>query len=394
MKRFFVCLSCLLLLGGLYSCSGKGELEKFVQEFKTAVDNGDREAMSKMYPALEQGDQLSFDIDDIDVEKTDRAGVFIARLGDDVDMTIERSQDGTLTITESHGLFTFPKENWDFAKACGQYKAELTDVENRKRMNDTGFRAFLGDRLLADLRSQVTATVKISDDAWGSMGKIITTVNNNSDIPLKGGDYVVKLVISNYMHEYNFYTEEIDVLKADEYQSFSGKDIEPHGSAIYGYEWGFGVAGGDANASVNITMSPETLLANYQPKGNEFDQYIGATGGTVTTTGSAAPASSSGSGPLSGSYTYSGSIGRNGVNGSMNYSGGTFTGQYGYKGRTTGINISGTLSGDGTWTATERNDQGMVCGTYNGHVNGTTITGTFTNYKGTTYSFTLNLKPA
>ena len=77
----------------------------------------------------------------------------------------------------------------------------------------------------------------------------------------------------------------------------------------------------------------------------------------------------------------------------MTFSGGTFTGQYGYKGNTSGINISGTLGADGTWTATEHNNQGTVCGTYNGRVNGNTISGSFTNYKGTTYNFNFQLTP-
>ena len=97
---------------------------------------------------------------------------------------------------------------------------------------------------------------------------------------------------------------------------------------------------------------------------------------------------------LIGQYRYSGAIGPASVNGTMNYSdNGSFSGQYGYRGRTTGISINGTHSPDGTWTATEYNDQGMVCGTYNGHANGTTITGSFTNYRGTTYSFRLMLTP-
>lgn len=129
----------------------------------------------------------------------------------------------------------------------------------------------------------------------------------------------------------------------------------------------FGLTSGDEPAA----MSSSATHATQQLRGMEY---------------------SSGKIPY-GQYGMSGTIGPATVSGTLNYnSNGTFTGECGYRGRTSGLRVSGTHSADGTWTATEYNDaEGLVSGTYNGRASGTTITGSFTNYKGNTYNFRISL---
>lgn len=98
-----------------------------------------------------------------------------------------------------------------------------------------------------------------------------------------------------------------------------------------------------------------------------------------------------------GNFTMEGVIGSNmWVNGSFTFNGigNDFTGRYGYKGRSSGITVSGRIEKDGRILATEYNGRGAMCGSYEGQkTSPNEVVGSMTNYLYDTYSFNWKFIP-
>lgn len=92
-----------------------------------------------------------------------------------------------------------------------------------------------------------------------------------------------------------------------------------------------------------------------------------------------------------GYYQLSGSIGGSAINGNITVSGGSINGEYGYNGRSSGLELYGSIEDDGSVSVNEYNDD-YNSGNYRGRVASTsTIEGTFTNYKGSSFGYQWNL---
>jgi len=129
----------------LCSCSKtEREITEFVQGFAQAVEKCDRDEIAKCYPDASEIDSLMIDfaVDSMKIEDKG-SGTFLVELSDGQDLTIERAEDGAMKITQSHGLGAYEASRLDLAKKTGQYKLDLTDIENAKRMADTGFEQWL-----------------------------------------------------------------------------------------------------------------------------------------------------------------------------------------------------------------------------------------------------------
>ena len=93
-------------------------------------------------------------------------------------------------------------------------------------------------------------------------------------------------------------------------------------------------------------------------------------------------------------HHFSGSIGYYTIKGTITIDGPFVRGEYGYKGKTTGITIRGELeygeNGIG-FTANEYNSDGVCCGSYIGKKEGNVIYGDYTNYNNEMFDFEWNL---
>lgn len=92
-----------------------------------------------------------------------------------------------------------------------------------------------------------------------------------------------------------------------------------------------------------------------------------------------------------GYYRLSGNIGGSAINGNITVSGGSINGEYGYNGRSSGLELYGSIEDDGSVSVNEYNDD-YNSGNYRGRVASTsTIEGTFTNYKDSSFGYQWNL---
>lgn len=92
-----------------------------------------------------------------------------------------------------------------------------------------------------------------------------------------------------------------------------------------------------------------------------------------------------------GYYRLSGNIGGSTINGNITVSGGSINGEYGYNGRSSGLELYGSIDDDGSVSVSEFNDD-YNSGNYRGRVASTwIIEGTFTNSKGSSFGYQWNL---
>lgn len=189
MKKLFFALSALILL----SACGSSDIDvekarRFGTDFGDLVSKNAKTEIVKLYPDARDADSLalSFNPDSVEVEV--RSDSAIISYGRDRSITVKPSEEG-FTVVSSHGLFAYPEEDMDFARATGQWKAALTDVQNARRMADTGFRISLLSQFEDRLRAITTSihTTKIPTD--GAPGEREVAVTNPTEYSLDSLDF-------------------------------------------------------------------------------------------------------------------------------------------------------------------------------------------------------------
>lgn len=270
-----------LLLVGLCSCDKTdGEINDFFQRFAIAVQSGDKDELAKYYPEAADADSISFALnpDSLLIEKTETDGTYLVKISEGVDATVVRAADGTMTITQSHGLFAYAPDRLDFAKKTGQFKPELTDAENALRMGDTRFMDDLSERLFGEVKNNVKASCHSGGDFnHGSYASL--TVRNDNDFDLPGDAYVAYAKL--YSWDFDRMT---DVLSRT--TSHTGIPISAHSSVTYSlgthdFEYESWKSGG-----VTIKTLPADVIAQiYKPTGREYDEFIAEHGAPQAVSG-------------------------------------------------------------------------------------------------------------
>lgn len=247
------------------------EVKEFLGQFSEAAQSGDKDALARLYPGIEIADSLSFGIDEdnINIEPGDGENLFKVTLEPGKDIIIERAEDGTMTITESHGLFAYEASRLDFARKTGQFKDELTDVTNAQRMADNRFLNELSEKLFANVRNNVSAyaTSRTGRDYWEEIWT--ATVTNNNDFDLEGNDYSVYFSVTYF---------DTDLMRdvPSGSKTLTGKPIPAHGSATYSLSVVDMESGTRYRvSSINInSLSPDVVKQIYTPTGNEYDDFV------------------------------------------------------------------------------------------------------------------------
>ena len=183
---------CIALL--MVSCSNDQKIKAFAEEFSTAVTNGDRAAIKRMYPDAVKADSLAilFNADSLVIEKDEEQKQITLTLGNGADLLVSENADGEYVIQSSHGTFAYPAHELSFAKKTGQWKDGLTDAEQAERMADKG----LADYLFEEFNNKVKSALSIAEtDTWGddyyegewvSSKGVVFKVKNSSSIDIPG----------------------------------------------------------------------------------------------------------------------------------------------------------------------------------------------------------------
>ena len=264
----------------LVACSGNKELEtvkQFANDFATKVSNNLVDSIRAMYPdaALCDSFALSFSVDAVDVQETETPGTYKITLGNDVNFMVCHNEDGELNVSDSHGLFAYPTEVMAWAKVMGIWEKDLSDSQLAERLCDNGFKEYLAEKVLSDLKQSIEAKdieyTWIQDFGYTVLDKIFVVLKNNSDYNLNKEEYSIKGEYwDGSRQSITINTEDI---KAHENRRLrillqEYPDIEKSSVTSGQYK-------ATLNSEVILNITEEDAIKRfYKPTGNEYKEYI------------------------------------------------------------------------------------------------------------------------
>ena len=113
MKRMKLKLCIIAIVASLVACTDeKAKVKKFAVNFGSQVSKNQIDSVRLVYPDAAKCDSfaLKFNADSIVVTDTDKSNVFTVDFGSDATITIEKAEDGKMTVTSSKGLFAYPAD--------------------------------------------------------------------------------------------------------------------------------------------------------------------------------------------------------------------------------------------------------------------------------------------
>lgn len=237
----------------------------FAEDFGRKAAANQLDSVRLLYPGAAKADSLSltFNADSIKIEETATPGTFVVTYSPLASMTIKRSEQDSITVVDTKGLFAYPKARIDSARKTGQYADSLPDSELAARMNDSLFVEFLAKNFQRELSKNVRATSMRNQGTPMYGNEFVTAaarVSNSLSKQIDGRDYIY-VYIREYPHN-----------MIEEAESEGGKNIPAGGSARY-ETWAQGnvwVKGG----RIKWKLSPKQLYEKYfVPTGKEWDAY-------------------------------------------------------------------------------------------------------------------------
>ncbi len=383
--RKLLLLIVAAVVGVLAGCNGLGssdanQVKDFANKFVQFVKSNNHDSIVAMYKGLEGLNVRFADLaGGVEVEEDSNSpGTFTVKIGN-ADLTVVRAQDGTMSITNSHGLLAFDPQKLDFARRTGQFKDGLGDVEQAQRMCDVGFEEYLinkiNDNLMSGLQIVSRSGYDYAEGEGGEMSPMgyKVTVRNNSNSTIPGSCYSVVIGESGFtIDDYGDFRDFYKPHKRD------GVDLAPGQSETFSVHLSY--VGARFSAKLNKHGLGEDALNNFNPTGTEFDDYLS----TKSNDGQQADSGYDGTASdVPGNYV--GEVGGSGCEMLINGSDGTYTMSYGGGIRTL------KRQSPGVYKAYK---QGQFIGTFRGKFTNGHYRGRFYNPRGNSSPFSLNLQSA
>lgn len=269
MKNFKFISLLFLTLMCLSSCDNDKKVREFVTQYVTAVANGDQPTIANLYPDAAKAEALTTSLSVDSMVVTNQDSLILVDFGSGVDMKIRTGADGKMTIVESHGLFTYPANVMDFAKKTGQWKEGLNDAQQAERMADQGLVDYLyqtfNDKIKSGLRIVKTGTW--GDDyyegEWMSAAGATFTIKNSTPFDIPGNAYQV-VYKSGYWGGGGMSSEVVagKTVKAGQTVTLRTSRLGPN------------MESEDTQQLIVKGFSKDEFLANFEPTGTEFDEYL------------------------------------------------------------------------------------------------------------------------
>ena len=218
-------MMCVMMVCMVSCDSHKAEIEKKITIFEQALASNDSNTIRTIYPLAASCDSIDFSIGDadIDIEKGDSIGRYIAKLNDK-ELTIEVSDDGKITFVDSRNVLLYGKKKMDFAQSTGWIEEGMSDAQIIQRFADKGFINYLSSTVMKELNSnlQVLKWERAMDyDRMLQSGiKYIPlqfTVANNTPYDIAADDYVIEVGDYGFAFNLPLDASQGDVLCYDSY---------------------------------------------------------------------------------------------------------------------------------------------------------------------------------
>ena len=273
-KTFYMLMMCVMMVCMVSCDSHKAEIEKKITIFEQALASNDSNTIRTIYPLAASCDSIDFSIGDadIDIEKGDSIGRYIAKLNDK-ELTIEVSDDGKITFVDSRNVLLYGKKKMDFAQSTGWIEEGMSAAQIIQRFADKGFINYLSSTVMKELNSnlQVLKWERAMDyDRMLQSGiKYIPlqfTVANNTPYDIAADDYVIEAVIS-YLRVAGVDDQKKEI-KGDALKANSKTTVKYNLSPVYDDPGLFSDV-----VSSRVIIKEEAIQKYYTPKGNEYEVY-------------------------------------------------------------------------------------------------------------------------
>lgn len=365
----------------MVSCTGKEkQVADFATDFAHKVQAGQMDFLKMVYPQIENADSvaINFVADSLRVEKTDEEGIFKVNYGSGATALVKMDPEGRMSVTETKGVFAYPKAKEKFAEKVGALKGDFNDVEKAKRMAIVDF---LAEDIYEDYSARrrnaiVNLGFTVTRDIMFAMeeGEGYFTLKNTTDMPIKGSEYTIT---------WNDYYMGMGV-EESKYRTQTGKDIPANGTVRITSSF-TGHAGSDITKITMKELSNEEFMDTYTPVGNEYEAYVKEHGDDVKNV-----TKKLGDGP----YHIKGKLGgKYAVH--ITIEKGMKTGYYYYDkngaGATLALKVQDFNPKTGKLILEEQNDKGQVTGTFNGTLTSTSYIGQMTSFQGKIYDFDMEV---
>lgn len=268
MKRIIIPVAAVISLLGT-SCNGNGSGDDPVKTFGIKAANyaaqNQIDSLKLIYPTLNADSvALNYIADSIKIAETGQPGIYTITLTKDASLSVKQAEDGTLTVTGSHGIIGLTPSQEKLAKGTGMITPELSDNEIAERLKDKDFVKFIENKAVQyvakNFKRGKQTTIKDIEYMMDT-GIIRFNVDNNLDVPMQGSDYTFNVVMEDLRTGQTWTNKQ------------QGKDVPAGGSVYYDVE-GSGYTG-PSRTYVNTTLSNQAILEKYYtPTGKEYDEYL------------------------------------------------------------------------------------------------------------------------
>ncbi|MDE6669537.1 MAG: hypothetical protein K2K26_07625 [Muribaculaceae bacterium] len=355
------------------------KVKTFADRFAQYVSRNEIDSILSYYPAAEYADKidLTYNPDSISVKDGEKENTYYVTFDNGLSMLVTLLPNGNITVNETKGLFKYPESKILFARKLGALHSDMTDEKLAKVMINVDnlstelFNEYVASRKGAIKNLGPTITVEVE---YGyQIGEGYYTLKNTTDQPIGGDEYSTTWQY-DYMHMgYEDHHTEIK----------PGKDIPGRGSVQIPFKYSFH----QGESLIAITMntpSQDSFFKNYEPRGDEYSNYVKAHGEDPGKIERLSYGPYKLAGKLGGKYAIHLNLDKGMKHGSYYYD------RYGTK-NTLELSVKAFNDRTGELTLEETNDKGEVTGTFIGTLTKDTYTGKMTSYEGKTYSFTLKV---
>ena len=242
------------------------EVRNFGKNFAEQASAGQLDALTASYPELSDVKTVvPLNSENIIVTQTE-SGLYQITLAEGVTMNVKRSEDGTIKVVDSHGLFVFPEDKVEIAKKTGMWDANLSDAQLNERMKDKDFFTWVKNNRDVKTNNIISVGKTINDGGTGDLSDpnlYHAILTNNSNVPIKGSEYKLKWEYWNPYQDHN-----------PTYNYEKGKDIPANGSVRI--DWSDGGESENNLKGVKWNLSSEQLKEKFGKPytGNEYQEYL------------------------------------------------------------------------------------------------------------------------
>lgn len=250
------------------------EVTAFANDLAGKLSAGQLDSLKAAYPALAgAGAIVPLKGDSVTVVAASTPGQYDVTLAPGVRMSVTRAADGSMTVNETRGLFSFPADRKEIAKKTGMWDDSLNDAQMAERMNDDAF--------FKHIKSQTPSTsniITIGKFVNNGNGSGYYTIKNNSGVAIKGSEYTITC-----KHSYPTFSPEapnaVDEWVTKTIQA-PGKDLAPHGEARFTTNTISTFFGGEIGPEkeakgIKWKLSKAQLQEKFASySGNEYQEYL------------------------------------------------------------------------------------------------------------------------